>query len=456
MKTIKTMTKRVGCRMMAAAATAFMCASGVAAAMTAEEAARLAKDLTPVGAERGGSRDGSIPGWDGGLTKPPAGFEPRAGYADPFAGDKPLYTINAANAAQYKDKLAPGHLEMLKRYPTFQMNVYQTHRTAAFSKKTYDDAIAEGMKTKLSEGGSGVLNVVRTSIPFPIPHNGNEVLWNHLARRTADSVIDYTAEFSVQTNGSFTPVTRVVNFASAGAFDQPEPNRLGYQKAVLTGPSNMAGDASLVVDPLDQVSEKRSAWIYNAGQRRVIRAPDLGYDSPGTGSDGLRTVDDYQMFNGSPDRFEWKLIGKREMIIPYNNYKLSDKRLKYTDIVRPQHPNNDLIRYELHRVWVVEGTLKEGARHIYAKRVFYFDEDSWFIAHGDQYDGRGQLWRVKDQMLMQAYDLPAMWGAGEVYYDLQSQRYNMQSLRNQERPAKFNVPFKVSDFGPDALRRMGQ
>ncbi|WP_322028007.1 DUF1329 domain-containing protein [Burkholderia sp. BCC1977] len=429
--------------------------SAAHAAMTPEDAARLRKDLTPIGAERAANRDVSIPAWDGGLTKAPANFDPKSGYADPFSGEKPLYTITAANAVQYKDVLSPGHLEMLKRYPSFKMNVYPTHRTAAFPEKVFETAKTEGLKAMLSGGGNGVVNITHSQIPFPVPHNGEEVLWNHLFARTADTIVDYTAEFSVQTNGSFTPVTRVVDTAAAGGFDQPEKNRLGYQKTVLTGPSNMEGDATLVIDPMDQVSEKRLAWTYNAGQRRVIRAPEFGYDQPGTGSDGLRTVDDFSMFNGALDRYDWKLIGKREMIIPYNNYRLSDKKLKYKDIIRPQHLNDDLIRYELHRVWVVEGTLKPGARHVYAKREFYVDEDSWLIAHGDQYDGRGQLWRVKDLMLMQAYDVPGMWNAGEVQYDLQAQRYNVQGLRNEERPAKFKVPLKVSDFKPDALRRMG-
>src|SRR5207249_8647235 len=152
------------------------------------------------------------------------------------------------------------------------------------------------------------------------------------------------------------------------------------------------------------------AWTYNPGTRRVVRAPNIAYDTPGSGSDGLRTIDDYLGFNGSPDRYDWKLLGKQEKIISYNNFRLSDKSLKYADIIQPGHMNPDLVRYELHRVWVLEATLKPGMRHIYAKRVFYVDEDSWSVAHADQYDGRGELWRVRDVHLMPYYDVPLTWG----------------------------------------------
>ena len=82
------------------------------------------------------------------------------------------------------------------------------------------------------------------------------------------------------------------------------------------------------------------------------------------------------MFNGAPDRYDWKLIGKKELYIPYNAYRLDSPQLKYSDIIKPGHINRDLTRYELHRVWEVEATLKTGERHIYAKRHFFIDEDT--------------------------------------------------------------------------------
>jgi hypothetical protein len=265
----------------------------------------------------------------------------------------------------------------------------------------------------------------------------------------------YSTEFPVQTNGSFTPTTRTETFAAPWALDKFEPNRTYYYIAKLTGPSNVAGDGVLVHEPNDQIKEPRMAWVYNPGSRRVLRAPQIAYDSPGIGSDGLRTNDDYQGFNGAPDRYDWKLVGKKEMIISYNNFALSDRSLKYKDIVLPNHMNSDLVRYEKHRVWVVEATLKPGMRHVYSKRVFYVDEDSWNIAHADQYDGRNELWRVKDVHLMPFYDQPLTWGIGEVMYDLQARRYLVSGLMNEEKQTRFGDKMTLNQFTPEALRRQG-
>jgi len=449
--TRKLRTLPVGLAIVVAAALA-----GVAQAeMTAKEIDRLGKDLTPVGAEKAGNKDGSIPSWDGGLTKAPAGFDQAKGYADPFAGEKPLYTVTAANMAQYKDKLTPGHQEMLKRYPTFKINVYPSHRTAAYPQAIYNQAKAEAAKIKLAEGGNGMVNVDKSTVPFPVPENALEVLWNHEMRYYGGVWHRYNAEFPVQTNGSFTPVTRNETIAAAMALEKAEPNRLYYYVSKLTGPSNVAGDGILVHEPIDQVAEPRLAWAYNPGTRRVLRAPQIAYDSPGSGSDGLRTIDDYFGFNGAPDRYDWKLVGKKEMLVSYNNFKLSDKGLKYSQIIQPAHMNPDLVRFELHRVWVIEATLKSGARHIYAKRVFYIDEDSWSVAHADQYDGRGELWRVRDVNLMPFYDIPMTWGINEVLYDLQARRYVASALMNEERPMVFGEKLSFKDFSTEALRRQG-
>ena len=429
-------------------------AANALASMAPAELDRLGRDLTPVGAEKAGNKDGSIPSWEGGLAKAPAGFDAKAGYFDPFAGEKPLYTITAANMAQYKDKLAPGQMEMLKRFPTYKINVYPSHRTAAMPQAIYDSVKAEAGKAELAAGGSGVLNVTRSAVPFPQPKNGLEAIWNHLMRFRGGTAQRASAEFPVQANGNFTPVTRVETIAMANVMDKQEPNRLLYYMGAITGPSSVAGESLLVVDPIDQVKESRQAWMYNPGARRILRAPDVAFDAPGSGSDGLRTTDDYDGFNGSTERYDWKLVGKKEMIISYNNFKLTSKSLKYSDIVRPGHLNQDLVRYEPHRVWVVEATLKPGKRHVYAKRVFYIDEDSWQIAHADAYDGRGELWRAHEIDAVQFYDAPTQWFAAEVFYDLQARRYLVTGLGNQEKPMKFGAKVEASYFSPDNLRRL--
>lgn len=90
------------------------------------------------------------------------------------------------------------------------------------------------------------------------------------------------------------------------------------------------------------------------------------------------------------DRYNWDYEGVREIYIPYNNYRIGEKGTPYSEILGMSHLNPDLTRWELHRVHVVEATLKEGERHIYGKRRFYVDEDSWNTVLLDQYDGRRQ------------------------------------------------------------------
>lgn len=419
-----------------------------------EQIERLGKDLTPVGAERAANKDGSIPAWDGGVAKVPAGYNPTQGLADPFAADKPLYTINAANAEQHKDKLAPGQLALLKRYPGYTMVVYPTRRSAAFPESIYAAVKAEAGKIATANEGNSVLGVVGSTVPFPVPANGVEAIWNHAFRYRGGTLTRNTTEFPVQANGSFTPVRRYEETIFGNGL-KDVPNVLFYFRTNYQAPSSIAGEALLAHDYIDQVKQPRAAWVYNPGTRRVLRAPHVAYDTPRTGTDGLSTVDDYDAFNGSPDRFDWKLVGKRELIISYNNSRLTDKKLKYADIIQPATMNQSLVRYELHRVWVVEASLREGKSHVYGKRTYYIDEDSWQIAHGDLYDGRGELWRVLEVHGAQFYEGPAYFIAGTAQYDLQARRYVSSGLTNEEKPIRFNQPMKVADFTADALRRAG-
>lgn len=421
---------------------------------TNEQIARLGKDLTPVGAEKAGNKDGTIPPWEGGVTKAPAGFDPNKGVADPFAADKPLYTITGANAEQYKDKLAPGQLALLKRYPSYKMVVYPSRRSAAFPETVYAAVKAEAGKIETANEGNSVLNAVSSTAPFPVPTTGVEVIWNHAFRYRGGTLVRNQTEFPVQTNGAFTPVKRYEETIFGNGL-KDSPNVLFYFRTSYRAPSSIAGEVLLAHDFIDQVKQPRAAWVYNPGTRRVLRAPEIAYDTPRNGVDGLSTIDDYDGYNGSPDRYTWKLAGKHEMIISYNNNKLTDKSLKYTDIIKPGTMNQDLVRYELHRVWVVEATLRTGKSHVYGKRVYYIDEDSWQIAHADLYDGRNELWRVLEVHGVQYYEAPAYFIAGSAQYDLQARRYVSSGLTNEEKPIRFNVPLRPADFTTDALRRAG-
>lgn len=218
----------------------------------------------------------------------------------------------------------------------------------------------------------------------------------------------------------------------------------------------MAGNVLLVHETLNQVKEPRAAWVYNPGQRRVRRAPNVAYDNPGTAADSLRTSDQFDMFNGAPDRYDWKLVGKKEMYIPYNNYLLHSDKLKYKDILTPLHVNPEYLRYELHRVWIVEATLREGSRHLYKKRTFYIDEDSWQIMAADNYDNRDQLWRVSEAHSINYYEVPTFWTTLETHYDLQSGRYLALGLDNESEMYDFGITRTDQDYSPGALRRAGR
>src|SRR5687768_646749 len=100
------------------------------AKVSKEEADKLKGELMPIGGEKAANKDGTIPAWDGGLTKSPACYKgPPARYCDPFTEDKPKFVITAQNVAQYKDKLSVGQLAMFRKYPTYKMKVYGTRRT---------------------------------------------------------------------------------------------------------------------------------------------------------------------------------------------------------------------------------------------------------------------------------------------------------------------------------------
>ncbi|PWB36862.1 DUF1329 domain-containing protein [Pseudomonas sp. NDM] len=434
-------------------------ASGVMAAVPAAEADKLGKSLTPMGAEMAGNADGSIPAWKP-LPKNAGSVDSKGFLSNPYASEQPLFTITAKDVDKYKDKLAPGQYAMFKRYPeTFKMPVYPSHRGATVPDDVFAAIKKNATSTNLVSGGNGLENF-DTAVPFPIPKTGVEVIWNHITRYRGGSVTRLVTQATPQPNGSYSLVYFQDQFVFRDKMKDYDPanpgNILFYFKQKVTAPARLAGGVLLVHETLDQVKEPRSAWVYNAGQRRVRRAPQVSYDGPGTAADGLRTSDNLDMYNGAPDRYDWKLEGKKEMYIASDSYKLDDPKLKYSDIIKAGHINQDLARYELRRVWHVTATLKEGQRHIYAKRDFYIDEDTWQAAVIDHYDGRGQLWRVAEAHAENYYDKQVPWYALETLYDLQSGRYLALGMKNEEKQAyDFGFTATTSDFTPAALRQDG-
>ncbi len=443
-----------------------VCSTGVLAKVGSQEAAKLGvtgTPLTPMGAERAGNKDGSIPEWTGGITQAPAGYKVGDHHPDPFADDKPLFEITAANYKQYGDKLSPGQVAMFEKYKDFKMVVYPTRRSASFPQRNYEMSIKNATTGELVNDGEGVADVAE-GLPFPILDSdpvkaGYEAIWNHKLKYKGVSVSRWNNQAVPTASGEYT----LIRFKEEilGLYYKPGNtikdinNILVYFYEDVVSPPRLAGSVLLVHETLDSKLEPRQAWVYNPGQRRVRRAPNVAYDNPGTAADGLRTNDMTDMFNGAMDRFNWKLLGKKEMYVPYNAYKAHSDKVKDSDLIKPGHLNQDLLRYELHRVWVVDAKLKEGQRHINNRRTFYLDEDSWQILEIDHYDNQDKLWRYSEAPSVNYYEVPVFWSTLEVHYDLKSGRYLVQGLDNQETEYDFSFKTTPDNFSPQSLRQRG-
>lgn len=411
---------------------------------------------TPLGGERKGNAAGTIPDWGGKSITPPKDWKEGDKLKDPFDDDEVLFEITAKNHEKYLDNLTAGQIAMLKRYPdSFKMPVYKSRRTAVYPQKVYDEVKEGAPRSELVSDGNGLKQYTSTT-PFPFPKIGLEVIWNHIARFRGYGSLQRTyTQTAVQANGSFSPVLFEEQASWGREFYGPDTNRIILFLQKILAPPRLEGEMLLVHETLNQIIEPRQAWIYNAGQRRVRRAPNVAYDDPGTASDGLRTADDLDLYNGAPDRYTWELLGKKELYIPYNAYRLSDGDLDYDDILKKGHFNPEHLRYELHRVWVVDSKLKPNARHIYARRTFYVDEDTWQISIVDHYDGRGELWKLKEGHALVHYHKDVPWLAAESLYDLNSGRYLATGLANELKGYQYiwDFPASTSDYTPAALRR---
>ncbi|MBW7470379.1 MULTISPECIES: DUF1329 domain-containing protein [Marinobacter] len=425
--------------------------------VTSTEAERLDKELTPVGAERGGNTSGSIPEWIGGLKTPPKSWRKGQIETNPFPDDEALFVITSQNYHLYRDKLSDGHVRMLEQHgPEFFMPVYQTRRTAAFPEHVYAKSRENATRAELLDNGNGVRNTIMTS-PFPIPKNGLEVIWNHILRYRGTEVAFRSASATPQTNGSYNPVVNDYEYFFAyskkGAELSEIDNKIFYLKTDTISPSALAGTITLVHETLDQIRSPRLAWRYDAGSRRLRRSPNLAYETDLPNSSSLRSVDQKDMYNGAPNQYDWTLKGKRELYVPYNAYLLHDEEVRPDNVIRPNHINQTLTRYELHRVWVVEAKRRTGIGHIYDRRVFYVDEDSWQILASEEYDEAGNLWRVSEAHNISYYSEPVFWTTMEMTYDLKANRYYIDGLSDGFPAYDFKPAFRGSDFTASAARR---
>ena len=429
------------------------------AGVSAEEAAKLGMELTPLGAERAGNADGSIPAWTGeGIGEVPAGYQEGMHHPNPYADEAPLATITAANVEQYTHQLTEGQTALFATYPeTFKMKVFPSHRTAQFPDWYVKNTAECAATAELEDGGNGVTNA-HACVPFPIPQSGIEVLWNHLLRFQGVYRIDRVTQPSPDAKGRYV-LDKLIRHQYFAYYDpeQADSDVYSYFIPLTLAPARNAGDAFLLIDYKNPVTNPRKAWRYFGGQRRVRRAPVLVYDTPIPTAYGLRLVDSFDMFFGSPDKFEWTLQGKEEILVPYNNFELGSGDISFKEILTPGHINPEFTRYEKHRVWVVEGKLKDGERHVYSRRKIYLDEDTWTILVHDMYDRQGELWRSAMNYIKLYWEVPVMLSSTEVHHDLLSRRYSTSGLVNEyDGPIDLSKPIPdLSFFTPQSLRRLG-
>jgi hypothetical protein len=438
-----------------AVTTAFAIPLQATAGVSPDEAAKLKSELTPFGAEKAGNKDGSIPAWTGGYSTAIAGDKPGGTRGDPFKADKPLFSITAKNVDQYADKLADGSKAMFKKYPNYRIDVYPTHRSAAAPQWVYDNTFKNATRAKMNgdvvEGAFG-------GIPFPIPKTGAEVMWNHNLRWRAPALNFSITQYQITADGK--PV-----LTTDGNIDQQMPyyfqnsspeafskqNEFWMVRLLNVGPPIRAGEAIVGRANLD--GAKDQAWVYLTGQRRVRKLPNPCCDTPTPATAGVMSFDELETWSGRLDRFDWKLGGKKELFIPYNNNKMF--AAKDAEVLG-KFPNPDHVRWELHRVWVVDAALRAGQRHQAPKSRYYCDEDTWQCAIGDRWDANGQLWKTVWTQSFVAPDLPGTVSGAMGFNDLISGTAfigNLYGNKSAQYVLKARIP--DSTFTPDAMAGEG-
>ncbi len=438
--------------------------SSALAGVPAEVAERLGTDLTPMGSQKSGNKDGTIPEWTGGLQTPPANVTYKIGdrHPDPYADDKILFTITAANAGQYEKNLTETTRAMFANYPdTYKINIFPGRRSCAQPAAVYAMIKQNALTSDETPDGAGLTGAIRGTA-FPIPSTAQKIMWNHkLKFRNFKVTRQFVAAVPTR-GGEFSPYVVqdevLQSYSDPTKTDVSELGNISLRYIANTiAPARAAGNVVMVHETINQSEGSRKAWVYSPGTRRVRRAPDIAYDNPGTNSDGLQTVDSFGGFNGATDRYDWTYIGRQEAYVPANNYRMEQSDLQYKDIFTAGgHINQDLPRYELQRTEVIEANLRASVRHLYPKRKFWIETDAWDVINTSQYDARGQLWRVQEMFASTYYEVPVCAGVGGVSYDLNAGRYLVGGFTNQEPPINFFADeLKEDRYTPDSIRRLG-
>ncbi len=429
----------------------------------------LTTTLNPMGGERAGNADGSIPAWTGGNTTLPAGWQP--GVAQPvpdfFADEQPVVVIDASNMAEHADRLSEGTMAMMKKYG-FSIKVYPTHRTACAPQWVYDNIALNVTRAQPSSKGItwGFTNAYG-GVPFPIPDTsdpymaGAQIIWNHNARWWGYSFEGNTYGIVVN-NGS--PV--IANYGH----QQVNYPYYDQQGSLATYPGEISQQIAEEYAPANIRGEQIDSWIYSnpsihpedvwevlEGQGRIRKAPEVSYDTPSQFLDGVTNYDEYYGFNNSLQKYLWKFITKKEMYIPYNNNAMT--LAPYEKLLLPHFPDPNIVRWELHRVWQVEATLAPRERNVLARRMLYVDEDTFTCAQVDAWDGNGNLFHANHIYQDSRPDVPGTMYMNNAIFNLQTDDYALASgaLNEQVHPTIiWNKHYPETDYNPQVMTANAQ
>ena len=445
-----------------AAACLSLCAM-VSMAHGAEDPSRLGKDLNPLGGEMQGSKDGTIPPWTGEDVFPGWSLGKSEAALYKYRNDKPLFIIDASNVDKYADKLAPGQIKLIKSYNT-KLPVYQSRRTCRALDFIAANTKANVGKAKIGTDGWSLTGAVLPGIPFPIPENGVELVWNHLTRYQGVAVEWKNLTVYISPRPGSDSGTRIVYdndnlypYSAKGANPVGSSYYYAYTSS-YTAPAALSGQIAVQHIYFDKPTD---SFYYFPGQRRVRRLPAYDYDTQNIGFEGLLPVDTGAVFLGSPNRFDWKIVGKKEMYVNVNSFAFTDTDLKFDDVVKRDHVDASALHYELRRVWVVQATVKSGVRHINPKRTFYFDEDSGIATGGDDYDGQGKLVRWKESVITPEAQIGGQCQiASYRVHDLDTGRYVLDNLvfgggTKKNYIETDNPKFRPIYYTPENLQRLG-
>ncbi len=412
--------------------------------------------LSFFGAQLSGNNAGSIPPWQGGIVTTPASYKPGDWHPDPFAKDAPLFTIDLNNAAQYQDKLSAGHRAMLARYPeSYRLRIFPSRRSVSYPAAIAEQTLKYQGQARVVDDGAGIAGIVR-GIPFPEPENGEQAIWNMRLSYKGGGYRGYFTTALTASDGTYE--LGVSAHEIEYMYGDPRStlanlNNIKTRAVMYTlRPAKNAGSIYLYHFLLNSRDEERRNWAYSPGKRRVKRSSMISHDQPMSGSDGIHIWDQGDMWLGPITEFNWTLLGKREMYVPYNAYQLHSGATAVDDIVQAKHINQDLARYELHRVWVVEATRRDDSSHRYKRRRYYLDEDSWRVMFAEHYDAQGEVHRFSEAHHINYYEAKVFYTTLDTYYKLDTERYYLRHVDNDYSPFDFSFDQNASYYIPGRLK----